>query len=61
MATMTFSKSSGVLNWPNFGSWTAVSGGWGDPLPTGIYIGCSCFSYTLKWRTMMRGAFRDVS
>ena len=34
---MTFFKSLGVLDWPNFGHWAAVSGGWGDPIPAGIY------------------------
>ena len=37
MATMTFSKSTGTLTWSAFGSWNAVSGGWGDPLPSGLY------------------------
>jgi hypothetical protein len=37
MATITFSKSTNVLSWPGFGSWSAVSGGWGDPLPSGTY------------------------
>jgi hypothetical protein len=37
MAIITFSKSTHILNWPGFGSWTAVSGGWGEPLPSGIY------------------------
>jgi hypothetical protein len=38
MATMTYANSSGTLTWPAYGSWSAVSGGWGDPLPAGLYI-----------------------
>lgn len=38
MATMTFNRSSGILSWPNFGSWEATSGPFGrGALPAGLY------------------------
>ncbi|WP_324172664.1 L,D-transpeptidase [Sulfurimonas sp.] len=37
MATMEFNKTTGVLSWLNFGTWTARSGNWSKPLPNGLY------------------------
>ena len=37
MATMTYSNATEILTWPAFGSWNAISGGWGDPLPARLY------------------------
>lgn len=38
MATIVFNKSTGVLSWPKFGTWYAVSGPWKKgALEVGIY------------------------
>lgn len=38
MATIVFNKSTGILTWANFGSWSAVSGPWHKgALENGMY------------------------